>query len=163
MELLDCLKSTASRPSNTIEWYLRIALTKFSWCLFLKFRSTTYQLCIKNGLVPVKRATSHHPYQWWFGELKWGSYASLGHGDFNARHNLLENHIWDPIHSLKWRHNGHDGVSNHQPHQCLLNRLFRCRSKKTSKLRVTGLCAGNSPKIGEFPAQMASNAENVSI
>ena len=27
----------------------------------------------------------------------------------------------------------------------LLNRLFGCRSKKTSKLRVTGLCAGNSP------------------
>ena len=35
--------------------------------------------------------------------------------------------------------------------------------KKTSKLRVTGLCAGNSPGTGEFPAQMASNAENVSI
>ena len=34
------------------------------------------------------------------------------------------------------------------------------RSKKTSKLRVTGLCAGNSPVAGEFPAQMASNAEN---
>ena len=28
---------------------------------------------------------------------------------------------------------------------CLPNRLFRRRSKKTSKLRVTGLCAGNSP------------------
>ena len=28
---------------------------------------------------------------------------------------------------------------------CLLNRIFKCRSKKTSKLRVTGLCAGNSP------------------
>ena len=27
---------------------------------------------------------------------------------------------------------------------CLLNRLFRCRSKKTSKLRITDLCAGNS-------------------
>ena len=27
----------------------------------------------------------------------------------------------------------------------------------------TGLCAGNSPETGEFPAQMASNAENVSI
>ena len=62
-----------------------------------------------------------------------------------------------------WRHNGHDNVSNHQPHDCLLNRLFRRRSKKTSKLRVTGLCAGNSPGTGEFPAQMASNAENVSI
>ena len=30
-------------------------------------------------------------------------------------------------------------------------------------LRVTGLCAGNSPVTGEFPAHMASNAENVSI
>ena len=38
-----------------------------------------------------------------------------------------------------------------------------CRSKKTSKLRVTGLCAGNSPVASEFLAQMASNAENVSI
>ena len=46
---------------------------------------------------------------------------------------------------LHWRHNGHDGVSNHQPHGCLLNRLFRHRSKKTSKLHVTGLCVGNSP------------------
>ena len=59
--------------------------------------------------------------------------------------------------TLQWRHNGHDSVSNHQPHDCLLNRLFRHRSKKTSKLRVTGLCVGNSP------AQMASNKENVSI
>ena len=41
--------------------------------------------------------------------------------------------------------------------------VFRRRSKKTSKLRVTGLCAGNSPGTGEFPAQMASNTENVSI
>ena len=35
--------------------------------------------------------------------------------------------------------------------------------KKASKLRVTGLCAGNSPETGEFPAQMASNGENVFI
>ena len=58
--------------------------------------------------------------------------------------------------------NGHDGVSNHQPQGCLLNRLFRRRSKKTSKLRVTGLCEGNSPVTGEFPAQRASDAKNVS-
>ena len=37
------------------------------------------------------------------------------------------------------------------------------RSKKTTKLSVIGLCAGTSPVTGEFPAQMASNAENVSI
>ena len=65
--------------------------------------------------------------------------------------------------SLQWRHNGLDGVSNHQPHLCLLSRYFGRRSKKSSKLRVTGLCAGDSPGTGEFPAQMASNAENVSI
>ena len=47
--------------------------------------------------------------------------------------------------SLQWRHNDRNGVSNHQPHECLLNRLFRPRSQKASKLRVTGLCAGNSP------------------
>ena len=35
--------------------------------------------------------------------------------------------------------------------------------KERAKLRVTGLCEGNSPVTGEFPAQMASNAENVSI
>ena len=35
--------------------------------------------------------------------------------------------------------------------------------KKISKLRVTGHCEGNSPVTGEFPTQMASNAENVSI
>ena len=80
-----------------------------------------------------------------------------------------ENHVLDEltflrhIHSLRWRHNDHDSVSIHQPRGCLLNRLFGCRSKKKSKLPVTGLCAGNSPGTGEFSAQMASNAENVSI
>ena len=64
--------------------------------------------------------------------------------------------------ALQWRHNDHGGVSNHQPHDCLLNLLFGRRSKKTSKLRVTGLCVDNSPVTGEFPAQIASNAENVS-
>ena len=51
----------------------------------------------------------------------------------------------------QWCHNGHDGVSNHQPHRYLLNRLLACRSKKTSELRATGLCAGNSPVTGEYP------------
>ena len=70
---------------------------------------------------------------------------------------------WERGHPLQWRYNGCDSVSNHQPHDCLLSRLFRRRSKKSSKPRVTGHCAVNSPVTGEFPAQMASNAENVSI
>ena len=51
----------------------------------------------------------------------------------------------------QWRHNEHNGVSNHKPHDCFLNLLFRLRSNKTSKLRVTGLCVGwpvNSPHKG---------------
>ena len=52
---------------------------------------------------------------------------------------------------LRWRHNERDDVSNHQPHDCLLSRLFRRRSNKTSKLRVTGLREGNSPVTGESP------------
>ena len=64
---------------------------------------------------------------------------------------------------LHWLHNERDGVSNHQPHDRLRNRLFRCRSKKKTKLRVTGLGAGNWTGTGEFPGQRASNAENVSI
>ena len=70
---------------------------------------------------------------------------------------------WPFMSTLRWRHNERNGVSNHQSHHCLLNRLFRRSSKKTLKLHVTGLCTGNSPVTGEFPVQMASNAENVSI
>ena len=67
------------------------------------------------------------------------------------------------LYSLQWRHNERDGVSNHQPHNYLLNRLFTRRSKQTSRLCVTGRCVGNSPVTGDFPTQMASNAKNVSI
>ena len=54
--------------------------------------------------------------------------------------------------TLQWRHNESDGVSNLRCLDCLLNPLFRRRSKKTSKLRVTGLCEGNPPVTGEVPA-----------
>ena len=63
--------------------------------------------------------------------------------------------------SLQWRHNGCDGVLNNRRIDCLLNRLFRRRSKKTSKLRDTGLSRGKV--TGEFSAQRASNVENVSF
>ena len=52
--------------------------------------------------------------------------------------------------TLQWPHNGRDGVSNHQPHHWLLNRLYRHRSKKTSKLRVTGLSVCRSKKISKL-------------
>ena len=104
----------------------------------------------KNGLFVFKSQ------RWVFVRVKFTISAAL----VQARARCWTAITWT---SLQWRHNGHDSVSNHQPYHCLLSRLFRHRSKKNSKLTVTGLCAGNSPVTGDFPAQRARNAENVSI
>ena len=47
-------------------------------------------------------------------------------------------------HTIKVRNNERDGVSNHRRLDGLLDCLFRHRSNKIAKLRVTGLCEGNS-------------------
>ena len=65
--------------------------------------------------------------------------------------------------TIQWGDDERDGVSNYRRLDGLVNRLFKRRSKKTSKFRVNGLSDGNSPVIGEFPSQRASNAENVYI
>ena len=81
--------------------------------------------------------------------------------NFNFQLGILRDLIpcYDPWIPLQWYHNARGSVSNHQRLHRLLNCWFRRTSKKTPKLRVTGLCAGNSPVTGEFPAQKASNAE----
>ena len=103
-----------------------------------------------------RHVTVNFPY-YWASSIKWlksNKYDSMPY--MRGRYRLAAA-------SSQWRHNGRDSVSNHQPHDCLLKRFFRRRSKKTSKLRVSCLCVDNSPVTGEFPAQMASNAVNVSI
>ena len=70
------------------------------------------------------------------------------------------------INSLVPERCGYNGIilmSNHRRPDCLLNRLFRRRSKKTSKLCATGLCEGNPPVIVGFPSQRTCNVKNVSI
>ena len=74
---------------------------------------------------------------WWFETLSCPLWSHC-----NVHH--TETRAW-MIYSLQWRHNGRDSLSNRKPHDCFLNRLFRRRSKKTSKIQVTGLCAGKSP------------------
>ena len=69
------------------------------------------------------------------------------------------NIVWPILISLQWCHNKHDGVSNHQPKDC----LFKAQIKENIKAPVTGLGEGNSPVTGEFPTQRANNAENASI
>ena len=71
-----------------------------------------------------RKATSHFHNKWWGVSIQ-----------------IICNHYSD----------GRDSVSNHQPHGCLLDLSFRRRSKKTSMLRFTGLCVGNSPGTVNFP------------
>ena len=89
------------------------------------------------------------------------SYRLTGAVPYQITHQDSATPMWSqaPM-SLQWCHNECIGISNHQHLDCLLSRFFRHRSKKTSKLCVTGLYEGNSPVTGEFPAQRASNAEN---
>ena len=39
--------------------------------------------------------------------------------------------LWNTLH---WHHNGWDGISNHQPHDCLLNHLFRRKHQSSASL-----------------------------
>ena len=68
--------------------------------------------------------------------------------------------LWEPF---QRHHNKCHGVWNNRRLDCMLNRLFRRKSKKTPELRTTGLCGGNPPVIGGFPSQRTSNAANSSI
>ena len=65
--------------------------------------------------------------------------------------------------ALQWRHNECDGVSNHQPHDCLLNRYSRSRSRKTSKLRVNGPCERIHRSPVNSPHKGPVTRKNVSI
>ena len=97
----------------------------------------------------VLRVTSHWYFHnlhykptvelWSFASVTWLIKYDKSFDNWYLYRNTINDVTWH------WRHNDRGGVSDHQPHDCLLSRLFRLRSKKTSKLRGTGLCAGNSP------------------
>ena len=53
------------------------------------------------------------------------------------------------VFSSQRHHNECSGFSTHRRLDCLLNRFFRRRSKKTSKLPVTGLCCVIQAQIKE--------------
>ena len=65
--------------------------------------------------------------------------------------------------ALQWRHSECDGVSNHQLHDCLLNRYSRSRSRKTSKLRANGPCERIHRSPGNSPHKGPVTRKNVSI
>ena len=59
---------------------------------------------------------------------------------------------WHTSYLLQWRHMDVTDVPNIRQLHCLFDRFVRWKSKKTSKLRVTGLYEGNSPVTGAFPS-----------
>ena len=138
----NCIKNLLNNTSYHVTWHF---LTQYA---LVKVFNVAKMLLFSNASIKVFINTHFLNVCYWSSRCKSTMCFKSGQ----------ENNV-----PLRWRHNGRDSVSNHQPHDCLLNRLFGRRSKKTSKLCVTGLCAGNSPGTGEFPPQMASSAGNVSI
>ena len=95
--------------------------------------------------------------------LLWKSLSS----DENARHNVIVL-IFGVLVVEKWPHHN-DVIMRAMASEITSLKivyptgLFRRKSKKTLKRRVTGLCEWNSSVTGDFPAQRAGNADNVSI
>ena len=122
------------------------------WFYFLMLFTVNVIFLCEMG--PIQLIYNQHGAYWWLGAL-------------TPQHQQPQ--CWTCIHafpfinglSLQWHYNDHDGISNHRHLDCLLKCVFWHRSKKTSKLHVTGPLCGEF--TGNFPAQRASNAENVSI
>ena len=125
----------------------------------------------------LNKRLSKQPWGWWFERLSWSLWRHRNDSNDEGQHGRKSAHLHVSHNNIRhvlslfsvasspllWRHNEHNGVSNHQHYVYLLNCPFRRRSKKISKLRVTGVCAVNSYVTSEFPTKMASTAENVSI
>ena len=84
------------------------------------------------------------------GAILWSPVSDMLFANYPTFH-VVNNDNINARNSLQWRHNERDCISNHQRLDCLLNHLFRRNSKKTSKLRVTGLCEGNPTVTGGIP------------
>ena len=97
--------------------------------------------------------------------LMQGPRANVTVSDCSCSISFNDNDSWPvcSVHAIQWRHNERKGVSNHRHLECLLNRMFRCGSKKISKLHVTGPLWGELTGHRWIPLIRASNAENVSI
>ena len=129
--------------SNVYLWMKMYGLRlRFHWNLFLRFVLILFQHWFRYWL-DADQATNHYMNQWWL--VYWRIYASPGLNEWSQ---------YSPSRyfksALHWRHNDHDGVSNHQPHGCLLNRLFADQRKHQSSASlafVWGIHRGpvNSP------------------
>ena len=164
-----CLWNNSVSPWNDMQNMLHITMTS-QWAVW-RLKSPASRLFTQpfnpTQIKESIKAPRHWPLCWEFtgdrpvnSQHKWPVMRK-------SFHLMTSSWFWDMhttvISGTQRRHNERDGVSNHRRLDCLLKCLFSRRPKKTPKLRITGLCEGNSPVTGEFHAQRASNVENVSV
>ena len=110
---------------------LRPVPVGFTCFLSIRYRLDNY--CVSKS----------HTHPQWSGSLHRYPATWTGILAYNEKGRFMDKPI--RLEPLQWRRNERDGVSNHRRLDCLVSRLFRRRSKNTSKLCVTGLCEGNLP------------------
>ena len=121
-------------------WYassLKINITK------LYFRCLIWELSVLFRAVDSHcQATRLKPRQCW--QCSIPCIGAINPQTVNLHHftNVWQMDRFFVVVSLQWRYNERDCVSNHRRLNYLINGFFRRRSKKTLKLRVSGLCEG---------------------
>ena len=126
--------------------------TYTTWHLVCKFGRVDWFICYYNGIYAGTQRDIQH--------LPLFHYLTLNNGQrciflisiwycTNMNDKCTRNH--HEINQLQWCHSEHDGVSDHQLHDCLFNRFFfQAQSKENIKARCPWLCEGNSPVTDEF-------------
>ena len=122
------------------EYFISLKTREFNICVFLMSLFSTSNQTHLCGQITETRVNAGHFWRW--GRNILGNQGQYKYNDVIMGAIASEINILAIVYSTVYS---------------------RHRSKKTSRLHVTGLCAGNSPVTDEFPAQGASNAENVSI
>ena len=165
--------------SNQIRWLL-VTNTESIWhsTEYVKLYQlcSTFQFASKSQIFHTRSRQCMYQYAivWHMYELLWrGKKRTISHKPNRIIYNLLS--ITNIRFSVfNWKNEKNTVLPKFHYNDAIMGAIAsqitsltivysRWRSKKTPKPRATGLCAGNSPVTGEFPAQRASNAENVPI
>ena len=93
----------------------------------------------------------------------WGGWRSVGGGGWGVGDGGLFQYRISPTNLITGLHYSDVIMGPMASKIPSLTIVYSTADQRTLELRVTGLCAGNSPVTGEFSAQMASNAENIFI
>ena len=162
-----------------MHWETQVCMTRYGVCSSKPIkRITSWRDSSIRRRVSVLLYNMQVASRWQFANifamiLFWKSACNL-HAQWylmiHAAHKLLHQLMMDVIAAVNqdWLDHCNDVIMGATASQItrltvVYSKVYRRKSKKTSKLRVTCLCEGNSPVTDEFTTQRANNAESVSI